>query len=266
VAVWAKHSQVFKPVVIPHAIYMIQVHVKRLSLPCGEPAGAAHVFQQTGRHEAHFDVFAISFCAGKQLRNRHAEFSRHDFPATHRICPRPRAKPEPFLALPIAMARVVVPLNLYPIVFSAPIWKQRRWHSKSIPLYRLNPRRMAKSKQVRALNESMSRIIIFLNRLPVVQLSCHAKIFRYHGAKRVAFRYGKQRTLGHKRHPQPTLFAARIYCQPKTTKPLPIAVFQPRQNRTLPAFDSAHDDPPPPPPPGLAKGSDIMEGAPPLPP
>ncbi len=144
VAIRAEHPQVFKAIVVLDAVDMVEVHVERLALPLCQPARLTAVGKNPGLHEARLDM-CFDSCAGRRATRRSA--FRNDaaliVAALDGICPRGRAKAESRLALPVAMAGIVVCLNSGPVVLASPIGKRRSAATQCASPYSLDSSRYA---------------------------------------------------------------------------------------------------------------------------
>ena len=88
----------------------------------------------------------------------------------------------------IRVPLIVICLNLGPVVFPSPIWERRRRDQQLAALYRLYPSGMTEPEAPRALDKTVSLVVIRLNGVPIVKLSWHSTMLEPRSANRMALK------------------------------------------------------------------------------
>jgi hypothetical protein len=115
----------------------------------------------------------VPFCVDEKILDWPSERPRLDLFALDSGVPRSGCKSEACGRRPIAVAPIVIRLDLGPIVFSTSI-REKRWRgSQSTAINGFDPSRMSETKSPRAVNEAVPFIVVFLNELPIVNVFWH---------------------------------------------------------------------------------------------
>jgi hypothetical protein len=117
VAVGAQKKQVLEPVVVAIAVDVVEGHGERLAPPNVDLALLAAVLLQAGAQQPSLDVVSIAPPAGdEQFVDRDRLRTTQDSAPLPRLVPRPPGETESLLAFGDRVTRVVIPLDLLPVV------------------------------------------------------------------------------------------------------------------------------------------------------
>lgn|SRR5581483_10706539 len=189
VTVRAQHAQVLQPVVVPHAVNVVQLNHERLPLPLGQSAYRTDVFEKAGSEEVLFDGAAV-LGLSQDLHQRPAVTPSAERASANGLRPRGCGEAESSPAFAVRVPAIVVHLNGSPIDRRS--LKRRAQTAKPD---RLVPGADRKAELFDARVSSVSAIVEPLHLVPVVPSSLappHAVIVAERCANSLTFTTARQ--------------------------------------------------------------------------